>query len=39
MAAAVGLAAITVADGRSRRWEGGLLVAAFLAVAVWFWFA
>jgi Ca2+:H+ antiporter len=39
MAGAVGLTALFVSDGRSRRWEGGVLVTAFLAVAVWFWLA
>jgi Ca2+:H+ antiporter len=39
MAAAVALTALFVADGRSKRWEGGVLVTSFLAVAVWFWFA
>lgn len=39
MAAAVVLAALMVGDGRSRRWEGAALIAAFLAVAVWFWFS
>jgi calcium/proton exchanger cax len=39
MAGAVLLAAAMVRDGRSRRWEGGVLVTTFLAVAVWFWFA
>jgi Ca2+:H+ antiporter len=39
MAGAVALTALFVADGRSRRWEGGVLVTSFLAVAVWFWLA
>ncbi|MES1246832.1 MAG: cation transporter [Actinomycetota bacterium] len=39
MGAAVALTALAVTDGRSRRWEGGVLVTVFLAVAVWFWFA
>ena len=39
MAGAVGLTALFVADGHSRRWEGGVLVTSFLAVAVWFWLA
>jgi Ca2+:H+ antiporter len=39
MAGAVALTALFVSDGRSRRWEGGVLVTAFLAVAVWFWLA
>jgi Ca2+:H+ antiporter len=39
MAGAVALTALFVADGRSRRWEGSVLVASFLAVAVWFWLA
>jgi Ca2+:H+ antiporter len=39
MGAAVGLTALMVRDGRSRRWEGAALVTTFLAVAVWFWFA
>jgi Ca2+:H+ antiporter len=39
MAGAVALTAVSVADGISRRWEGGVLVTAFLAVAVWFWLA
>jgi len=36
MAGAVGLTAAVVADGRSKRWEGALLVAAYAAVAVGF---
>ena len=39
MAGAVLLTALFVADGRSRRREGVVLVTAFLAVAVWFWLA
>jgi Ca2+:H+ antiporter len=39
MAGAVALTALFVADGRSRRWEGYVLVTSFLAVAVWFWLA
>jgi Ca2+/H+ antiporter len=39
MAGAVGLTALMVRDGRSHRWEGMTLVASFVAVAVWFWFA
>jgi Ca2+:H+ antiporter len=39
MAGAVALTALFVADGRSRRWEGGVLVTSFVAVAVWFWLA
>jgi Ca2+:H+ antiporter len=39
MAGAVGLTALFVSDGRSRRWEGSVLVTSFLAVAVWFWLA
>jgi len=39
MAGAVALTALFVSDGRSRRWEGGVLVTSFLAVAVWFWLA
>lgn len=39
MAGAVAITALFVADGRSRRWEGGVLVTAFLAVAIWFWLA
>jgi Ca2+:H+ antiporter len=34
------LAVVVVAyDGRSRRWEGWLLIAAYVAVAIWFGFA
>jgi len=36
MAGAVGLVTATVWDGRSRRWEGVVLVAAYVAVAVGF---
>jgi Ca2+:H+ antiporter len=39
MAGAVALTALFVADGRSRRWEGSVLVATFVAVAIWFWLA
>jgi Ca2+:H+ antiporter len=39
MAGAVVLTALFVSDSRSRRWEGWVLVTAFLAVAVWFWLA
>jgi len=39
MAGAVALTALFVADGRSKRWEGYVLVTSFLAVAVWFWLA
>jgi Ca2+:H+ antiporter len=39
MAAAVGLTAFMIRDGRSHRYEGVTLVTAFLAVAVWFWLA
>jgi Ca2+:H+ antiporter len=39
MAGAVALTAMSVADGISRRWEGGVLVTTFLGVAVWFWLA
>ena len=39
MAGAVAVTALFVSDGRSRRWEGGLLVTSFLAIAVWFWLA
>jgi Ca2+:H+ antiporter len=39
MAGAVGLTALMIRDGRSRRWEGGVLVATFAGVAVWFWLA
>jgi Ca2+:H+ antiporter len=39
MAAAVGLTAFMIRDGRSHRWEGAALVAAFLGIAVWFWLA
>jgi len=39
MAGAVVLTALFVSDGRSHRSEGGVLVTAFLAVAVWFWLA
>jgi len=36
MGGAVGLVVVTIGDGRSRRWEGALLVAAYVAVAVGF---
>jgi Ca2+:H+ antiporter len=36
MAGAVGLVAATVWDGRSKRWEGAVLVAAYAAAAVGF---
>ncbi|MBX5475196.1 MAG: hypothetical protein IRZ20_09310 [Thermoleophilia bacterium] len=36
MAGAVALVGAMVADGRSRRWEGAALVAAYAAVAVGF---
>jgi Ca2+:H+ antiporter len=36
MAGSVGLVALMVRDGRSRRWEGWLLLAVYLAVAVGF---
>jgi Ca2+:H+ antiporter len=36
MAGSVALVALTVADGRSRRWEGALLVAAYAAVVAGF---
>jgi Ca2+:H+ antiporter len=39
MAGATAVVAVVVYDGRSRRWEGYLLIAAFLAIAVWFAFA
>ena len=39
MAVAVGLTAMMVQDARSKRWEGITLVATFLGVAIWFWFA
>jgi len=39
MAGAVGLTALVVVDGRSRRWEGVVLVSAYLAVAIGFAFA
>jgi Ca2+:H+ antiporter len=39
MAGAVGVTALMVRDGKSRRWEGVVLVTSFLLVAVWFWFA
>ncbi|HET8528830.1 MAG TPA: calcium/proton exchanger [Gaiellaceae bacterium] len=39
MGGAVGLTAVMVQDARSKRWEGITLVATFVAVAVWFWFA
>ena len=39
MAGAVALTALFVSDRRSHRWEGRVLVTAFLAVAVWFWLA
>ena len=39
MAGAVGLVGVTIWDGHSRRWEGALLVVAYVAVAVGFLFA
>ena len=39
MAGAVALTAVMVQDARSKRWEGMALVASFVGVAVWFWFA
>jgi Ca2+:H+ antiporter len=36
IAGSVGLVALMVRDGRSRRWEGWLLLAVYLAVAVGF---
>jgi Ca2+:H+ antiporter len=36
MAAAAGLAALVVADGRSRRWEGFLLVGTYAAAVAWY---
>ena len=39
MAAAVALAAATIADGSTKRWEGGLLVVAYAVVVAAFWVA
>jgi Ca2+:H+ antiporter len=39
MAGAVGLTLAMVSDARSKRWEGGLLVVAYCAIAVGFAFA
>ena len=39
MAGATALVAVVVYDGRSRRWEGWLLISLYVAVAVWFGFA
>ena len=39
MAAAVALAAATIADGSTKRWEGGLLVVAYAVVVAAFWLA
>jgi Ca2+:H+ antiporter len=39
MAAAVALAAVTIADGTTKRWEGGLLVLAYGVVVATFWLA
>jgi Ca2+:H+ antiporter len=39
MAGAVLLTLLMVNDGRSRKWEGGVLVTTFALVAVWFWIA
>jgi Ca2+:H+ antiporter len=39
MAAAVALAAVTIADGTTKRWEGGLLVLAYGLVVAAFWLA
>jgi Ca2+/H+ antiporter len=36
MAGSVGIVALMVRDGRSRRWEGSLLLVTYLAVAVGF---
>ena len=36
MGGAVGLVGVTIWDGHSRRWEGALLVVAYVAVAVGF---
>jgi Ca2+:H+ antiporter len=39
MAGATAVVAVVVFDGRSRRWEGWLLIGLYSAVAVWFGFA
>jgi Ca2+:H+ antiporter len=39
MAGATAIVAFVAYDGRSRRWEGWLLVGVYAAVAVWFGFA
>jgi Ca2+:H+ antiporter len=39
MAGATAIVGVVVYDGRSRRWEGLLLIAVYLAIAVWFGFA
>jgi Ca2+:H+ antiporter len=39
MAAATMIVAVVAWDGRSRRWEGVLLIGIYLAIAVWFGFA
>jgi Ca2+:H+ antiporter len=39
MAAAAVLAAATIADGSTKRWEGGVLVAAYALVVAAFWLA
>ncbi|MGH3051086.1 MAG: calcium/proton exchanger, partial [Gaiellaceae bacterium] len=39
MAVAVAVVGVMVADGRSRRWEGGLLVAVYAACVVAFYLA
>jgi Ca2+:H+ antiporter len=39
MAGATAVVSVVVLDGRSRRWEGWLLIGLYAAVAVWFGFA
>ena len=39
MAAAVVLAAATIANGSTKRWEGGMLVAAYVVIVAAFWLA
>jgi Ca2+:H+ antiporter len=39
MAGAVVLAAATIADGRTKRWEGAVLLVAYAGVVAGFWFA
>jgi Ca2+:H+ antiporter len=39
MAGATAIVAVVASDGRSRRWEGWLLVGVYATVAVWFGFA